>query len=431
MSGARRRNLNTVPRDTNPMAKVVMDPSNDSCRPPPPKVTVIIVNWNGGRFLQRCLAALQEQTVTPHEIILVDNASTDGSLDIARDFPFVRILSQKENLGFARGNNVGVMSADIDSEWIALLNPDAFPDPRWLEELLSAAEKHPGYDVFGSKLLTATEPRLLDGKGDIYHISGLVWRDGHGEPDDHPHKETSGEPCRTPQNGQFRHAGAYPLGHTGRCPEPVETAGFPSVEHGAVSSQARNDRKRYQSKGSNEIFSPCAAAAMYRKKAFEEAGGFDEDFFCYVEDVDLGFRLRLLGYRALYVPDSIAYHVGSATTGDRHSDFVVYHGHRNLVWTYVKNMPGILFWLLLPCHLTLNLVSIFWFGIQGKGPVIIKAKYDALQGIPRMWNKRRQIQAGRHISIRDIWHVLNKQKGDRLLLATITGCNRCCGLKED
>lgn len=360
-----------------------------------PKVTVIIVNWNGGRFLHRCLAALQEQTITPHEIILVDNASTDGSQDIAKDFPSVRILSQKENLGFARGNNVGVMSADTESEWIALLNPDAFPDARWLEELLAAAEKHPNYDLFGSKLLTATEPRLLDGKGDIYHISGRAWRDGHGEPDNYPYKETNRELCRTSQNQQFR--------HTNESQYPGASSTF------WIPSHAQNDEKGCYEKVSNEIFSPCAAAALYRKRAFEEAGGFDEDFFCYMEDVDLGFRLRLLGYRALYVPDSIAYHVGSATTGDHHSDFAIYHGHRNLIWTYVKNMPGILFWLLLPYQLMLNFFSILWFSIHGKGHIIMKAKYDALRGMRRMWYKRCQIQASRRISIRNIWHVLDRR----------------------
>ena len=99
-----------------------------------------------------------------------------------------------------------------------------------------------------------------------------------------------------------------------------------------------------------EIFAPCAAAALYRRAAFLEAGGFDEHFFCYMEDVDLGFRLRLLGYRCGYAPAAIVHHVGSGTTGAR-SPFTVYHGHRNLVWTYVKNMPTPWFWLYLPCLL--------------------------------------------------------------------------------
>ena len=136
--------------------------------------------------------------------------------------------------------------------------------------------------------------------------------------------------------------------------------------------------------------------------------GFDEDFFCYFEDVDLGFRLRLAGHRCLLVPDAVVYHVGSATTGGQHGDFAVYHGHRNLVWTYVKNMPGALFWLLLPAHIALNLVTIVWFSLRGQGAVILKAKRDALCGLPRMWKKRRDIQKYRTASAVEIWKALDK-----------------------
>ena len=161
-------------------------------------------------------------------------------------------------------------------------------------------------------------------------------------------------------------------------------------------------------RAAREIFSPCAAAAMFRKDALLTASGFDEDFFCYVEDVDLGFRMRLLGHRCWYAPDSVALHVGSAVTG-RHSDFSIYHGHRNLVWTFVKNMPGVLFWLLLPLHVALNLVSILWFVLRGQGALILRAKRDALLGLPKMWRKRQLIQQSRVASVRDIWRVLDKR----------------------
>jgi GT2 family glycosyltransferase len=158
-----------------------------------------------------------------------------------------------------------------------------------------------------------------------------------------------------------------------------------------------------------EIFSPCAAAALYRRQALVDAGGFDEDYFCYVEDVDLGFRLRLAGHKAMYVPDAVVHHVGSATTGGKHSDFSVYHGHRNLVWTFVKDMPGILFWLLLPLHVLMNLTSILWFALQGRGGVIMRAKRDALLGLPKMWRKRQTIQSTRIATVREIWQYLDKQ----------------------
>jgi GT2 family glycosyltransferase len=313
-----------------------------------PKVTVVIVNWNGEHFLDRCLSALLAQTVVPHEIILVDNASSDASLDIVSGFPLVSLLAQKENLGFARGNNLAIEMADTESEWIALLNPDAFVEPCWLEVLLSAVRANPRVDVFGSKLVNAADPAVLDGAGDAYHVSGRVWRISRGE------------------------------------------------QMSFISEQVR------------EVFSPCAAAALYRRKALLEVGGFDEDFFCYVEDVDLGFRLRLAGYCCLYVPSSVAHHVGSGTTGGQHSDFATYHGHRNLVWTYVKNMPAVLFWTFLPLHLAMNLAALLVVTLRGQGAVIFRAKRDAVLGLPKMWRKRGQIQRNRVVSWRAILRVMEK-----------------------
>lgn len=312
------------------------------------KVSVIIVNWNGERLLEQCLSALLTQTFAPHEIILVDNASSDGSLVIARHFPSIRLLAQNVNLGFAGGNNLAVEATSNESEWIVFLNPDAFVEPNWLEALMEATHDYPSFDVFGSKLVNATDPSVLDGAGDTYHISGRVWRKGKGKPT----SSLSDEAC--------------------------------------------------------EVFSTCAAATMYRRNVFFEMGGFDEDFFCFIEDVDLGFRVRLAGYRCLYVPSSIAHHVGSGTTGGRHSDFSIYHGHRNLVWTYVKDMPGILFWLFLPLHLIMNLVALCLFTIRGHGEVILRAKKDALLGLPKMWAKRRIIQRNRVASLGDILRVMTK-----------------------
>lgn len=321
------------------------------------RVSVIIVNWNGAQFLERCLVALMAQTVKPHEIILLDNASSDGSIEIVRWFPSVRLLPLEQNTGFARGNNLAIEAASKMSEWIALINPDAFAEPRWLEALLMATESNPGFDAFGSKLVNAGDPTLLDGAGDAYHVSGKVWRMGHGMP---------------------------------------------------VSAALENER---------EIFSPSAAAALYRRNVLHEVGGFDEDYFCYVEDVDLGFRLQLARHRCLYVPQSVAHHIGSGTTGGQHSGFAVYHGHRNLVWTFVKDMPGVLFWLLLPLHLLLNLISMFWFICQGQGSVILRAKLDAIKGLPKVWLKRTQIQSERRATVKDIWKILDKHltptKGNR------------------
>jgi GT2 family glycosyltransferase len=310
-------------------------------------VTVIIVNWNGGDLLRQCLNDLLQQTVQPTRILVMDNGSTDGSAEKVAGLLGVTVRMLGENFGFAAGNNRAF--AECDTEFVALLNPDAFPEQDWLEKLLAAARAYPDVAAFGSRQMVAGVEGVVDGLGDVYHVSGLVWRDGHGRA----------------------------LNDTDATPR--------------------------------EIFSPCAGAALYRRDVLVNVGGFDEDYFCYLEDVDLGFRLRLAGYGAMYVHDAVVHHVGSATTGGADSDFCVYHGHRNLVWTFVKDMPGILFWLLLPAHVLLNLVSILLFVLRGKGRVILRAKRDALRGLPKMWRKRQEIQKHRAVSVGAIWQLLDKR----------------------
>ncbi|WP_434151184.1 glycosyltransferase family 2 protein [Methylocaldum gracile subsp. desertum] len=312
-----------------------------------PTVSLIIVNWNAGNLLEDCVRKVLEQTVTPERIIVLDNASSDNSLDAVKVLPRVTIVQLEGNTGFAYANNTALSLCN--STYVALLNPDAFPAKDWLEHLLTAAANIPKGVAFGSRQMMAEMPDQLDGRGDVYHASGLFWRAGHGH----------------------------------RCGE--------------------RDLMR------SEIFSPCAGAALYRRDALVAVNGFDSDFFCYAEDVDLGFRLRLAGHSCHYVPEAVVYHIGSATTGGQQSDFSVYHGHRNLVWTFVKNMPGALFWLLLPLHILLNLVTVVWFTARGQGRVILRAKWHAIKGLPQAWAKRKKIQASRVATVREIWRVLDKR----------------------
>lgn len=312
----------------------------------PPLVTVVIVNYNGGQMICQCLAALETQRFQNFITVVVDNNSSDDSLScIRKSFPKVVVLALAENRGFAGGVNHAMRVCGLGT-WVALLNPDAFPTEDWLASLVSSAENHPAYAAFGSRMFSDQEQQTLDGVGDVYHVSGLPWRNGHG--------------CL---------------------------------------NSPRHDREA-------EIFAPCAAAALYRVSALVAVGFLDEDFFLYVEDIDLGFRLRLAGYRALYVPTATIRHLGSAFVG-KHSDFQIYHGHRNLVWVYIKNMPGPLFWIFLPLHLALNIASLLWFGLRGHGTVMFRAKRDACYGIPRFWKKRQQIQSGRKVGIWSILRQLN------------------------
>lgn len=312
-----------------------------------PGVAVVIVNYNGGEMLERCLRAVEAQTLRPRRVIVVDNASSDGSTEgVSERHPAAEVIRCRENWGFAKGNNLGIAAAD-DCGWIACLNPDAFPEPDWLARLIAAACADPRFSFFGCCLVQAGNSGRLDGTGDVYHVSGLTWRRDYRQ----------------------------------------------RVEQGTLDG--------------GEIFAPCAAAALYRRTDVLAVGGFDESFFCYLEDIDLAFRLRLAGHRGWYVPDAVVHHVGSAITG-RQSDFAVYHGHRNLVWTYFKNMPAPLMWRYLPLHLLLNLVTIIVFATRGKTRVILRAKWDALNGLRKILRMRREVQAGRRVEAAAVKGVMTR-----------------------
>jgi GT2 family glycosyltransferase len=286
------------------------------------------------------------QTFRDFEVVLVDNESTDGSLDSLSAFESrldLRVERLSANRGFAAANNIGARLAR--GKWLVLLNADAFPERDWLEKLLDAADHNPEYASFSSRQLRESNPSILDGAGDAYHVSGLAWR---------------------------------------------RFLGYPAAEYGLDAA---------------EVFSPCAAAAMYKRDAFLEVGGFDEDFFSYFEDVDMGFRIRLAGYRCLYVPSAVVHHVGSATFGER-SEFAYYHSQRNMVWTYIKNLPAYLFWLHLPAHLMANLVYLTWYSFRLPGKAIWRGKWHALRGLGRMLRKRKEIQSKRRVKPSDLERVM-------------------------
>lgn len=307
-------------------------------------ISVLLVTWNSAAHLPRCFSSLGKQTCKNFEIIVVDNGSTDGGVDDIlkkfSDFP-IQIKKLDTNTGFAVANNIGARMAS--GRLLVLLNADAFPEPDWLESLLKAAQKQPNA-CFSSRQIQANNPELLDGEGDLYRAIGFAKRINYNVPV------------------------------------------YPSEEDFV------------------EIFSPCAAAALYPRQAFLEVGGFDEDFFSYYEDVDLGFRLRLHGLNAYYVPGAVVHHIGSASTG-KLSDFSVYHEHRNLLWTYLKNMPAYLLWLTLPAHFLIG----FSFLLTRHPRVIWQAKKDALKALPTVLIKRKKIQKNRKASVKEIFRAFDKR----------------------
>lgn len=287
---------------------------------------MVIVAFDSGAYLQACVDALAAQRFADFEAVIADNGSTDGSIE-ALGLPDgrFRVLPMGFNAGFAAANNR--VAEASRSEFLALLNPDASPDPGWLGALVDAARANPGAASVGSLQLQMADPSRLDGLGDVWHVAGLAWRAGEG----------------------------------------LSVAGAP---------------------GDGEIFGPCAAAALYRRAAFLAAGGFDERYFCYCEDVDLAFRLRLAGHSSVRAAGAIVRHAGSGISG-RASDFTIFHGHRNRVWTFVKNTPGVWFWLFLPYHLAYNALMLASAVRRGRFRPLWRAYRAALLGVGPFWRERR------------------------------------------
>ena len=242
-----------------------------------PRVTVVILNWNGRRFLAPCLDAVLAQTFRDFEIVLVDNGSSDGSVDFLRaHYPQVRLVANAHNVGFAAGNNQAMRASQ--SEFVATLNNDAVPEPEWLEKLVGAMESDERVGACASKMLFAHRRDVVNSAGIAIDRAGIAWDRLGGQLD-------------TPSSGAL---------------EPV--------------------------------FGACAGAALYRRRMLDQVGLFDEDFFAYMEDVDLAWRAQWAGWRALYVPGARVYHHHSATAGEG-SPFKNRLLGRNKVWLIVKNYP--------------------------------------------------------------------------------------------
>ena len=311
-----------------------------------PRVTVVIPNWNGERFLSTCLGSLRRQSYEDFDVVLVDNGSTDGSVAFARDnFPEISVLPLPENLGFSAAVNAGILASE--TEHVALLNNDTETDPKWLEALVEAADSYPEAGFFASKLVDFADRRVLDGAGDVLRRSGLPYRLGHGEPD----------------------GGRY-------------------------------DKTAF-------VFGACAGAAMYRRGMLDDVGLFDEDFFANCEDGDLSFRAQLAGYRCLYVPGSVVYHMGSATFG-RRSATSTRLGTRNSLCLLVKNLPAPLVPGFLPFVLAGQLTRLVVTAATSTLKAHLEGLAGALRLLPLMLRKRREIQKRRQVPVEYIRGLLKE-----------------------
>ena len=323
-------------------------------------VSIVVLNYNGRRYLDECLSSLVAQSYRPLEIVVVDNGSSDGSADLVRSrYPDARLLCLPENTGFAAGNNHAFRIAG--GSYVALLNNDASASPGWVAALVRAAERFPEYGMFASRILLHDAPGRVDKAGHLMYWDGQNKGRGSGDPD----------------GAQF-------------------------------------DRPA-------EIFFPDGCAALYRRSLLEDVGGFDERFFAYGDDADLGIRARLRGWKAYYVPEARVWHHHSGTAGE-YSPQKIFWVERNRFWLAVKSFPLVL--LAASPIFTAN--RFFWNALYGlfrrgaagnflKGHSVVvlcrtlaAAYVDAFRHIVPVWRDRGRIRGGRRLSDREFLLLMRR-----------------------
>ena len=279
------------------------------------EVSIVIPNYNGKHFLEDCLKAVFAQDIENMEVIVVDNGSCDGSLEYLNAYPGVRTIALDKNYGFCGAVNAGIKATN--SDYVILLNNDTEVDRNFAKELLNAIREDEKIFSCSSKMVQFHDRNRMDDAGDYY--CALGWAFGRGK------------------NGF------------------VEDYDHPA-----------------------KIFASCAGAAIYRKKMLESLGYFDENHFAYLEDIDIGYRAKIHGYKNVYAPKAVVYHVGSGFSGSTHNAFKVKLSSRNSVYLAYKNMPFLQIILNSPFLLVGHLVKWLFFLKKGLGKEYVKGVKEGI-----------------------------------------------------
>ena len=285
-------------------------------------ITIVIPNYNGMRYLPGCLESLGGQTDQDFEVLMIDNGSTDGSVEWVRaHYPSVKIRAYYRNTGFCRAVNAGIRISR--AQYVLLLNNDVVCDPEMVSFLHRAMERRPGAFSCCARLLQMADPGKIDDAGDFYHVLGWGFARGKGESSKLFLKE-------------------------------------------------------------EKIFACCAACAIYRRSMLVQTGLFDERHFAYLEDIDIGWRALRRGFENWYIPAAIVYHAGSATSGSRHNAFKVRLASRNNIWTIKKNMAPLQIALNLPLLAAGCAVKCVYFSRKGLGKEYAGGVWQGLKTAGRM-----------------------------------------------
>lgn len=287
------------------------------------KVTIVIPNYNGKKFLKDCLRSLSKQTM-PSKVIVVDNGSDDGALEEIIDdmkvhpgrYPELEFKKLNDNTGFAHAVNVGISMCD--TEFVILLNNDTVADEYFTEKLFKSIEKRKRAFSVSAKMLSMKDPELIDDSGDLYCALGWAFSPGRDK-----------------------------------------------------------NRKKYNKV--SKITSACAGAAIYRKSIMDEIGGFDDAHFCYLEDVDVGYRARVYGYSNYFEPSAIVYHAGSGSSGSRYNVFKEELTSANNLYLIYKNMPALQIVINSPLIIAGIVVKQIYFSKKGLGAAYFKGLLNGIK----------------------------------------------------
>lgn len=312
-----------------------------------PLVSIVVICWNNKRYLNGCLSSVLSLAYPNIEVLLTDNASSDGSADYVRqNFPSITVIQNEKNLGFAEGNNVAIRQAK--GKYVVTLNPDTKVDERWIEELVKVAEKDDHIGSCASKVLFLNNPARIDSVGELILRTG----DAMGK-------------------------------------------GFYSIDRGQYDEE-------------EGIFGVTAGAGFYRKKTLDEIGLFDKGLFTWYEDVDLMWRMRLTGWKCIYVPSAIVYHHHSGTVDDL-NPMKIYYLHRNRIYVVLKNYPL----RLLVYYSKIIAKSEFLFFkqcIREKNIAGVKGQISAIFNSPKILIIRMKLRSKRKISVEECIEWIEKSE---------------------
>ncbi len=285
-------------------------------------VSIVIPNYNGKHFLKKCLDSISKQTYKNIETIVVDNASSDNSIEFVKDeYPNVITISMTTNTGFSGAVNKGIIESKGD--YVFLLNNDTEIDEKCVEYLVNTIKQNQNIFSVNSKMIQYNNRALLDDAGDEYNIFGWAFKRGFNQ-----RVQTNIKPRR--------------------------------------------------------VFTCCAGAAIYNKKILNKIGYFDEAFFAYLEDVDIGFRANCFGYKNIFCPDAIVYHIISGTTGNKKTEFKTKLSARNNVYLIYKNLPLLLIILNLPFLIMGALIKALFFSKHRLGNIYIRETINALTDLRKL-----------------------------------------------